>query len=106
MGDDVGAGTVGVFQFTEGELGRAGSNDEMEEVMQGRYGSRQRGAGGGLVFAESIEQLEEEEAPQQRQPSQQQQQQEQEHAPQRAAVQPAGAPTEGAAGRDGRLHAC
>lgn len=65
------AGTVGVFQFNESELGRASSSEELAEVMRTVYGDRQRAAGGGLLFAESIDQLPPEEEEQQQQQQQQ-----------------------------------
>ncbi len=49
---------MGVFQFSQSELGRAASEAEMEEALRDLYGGRQRGEGGALLFAESVEQLE------------------------------------------------
>ena len=69
---------MGLFQFSESELGRACSGGELEEVLRAAYGTRTRGTGGRLLFAESVDQLEpegEEVAQQREQQAQRQQQQ-------------------------------
>lgn len=79
-----------MFQFSPGELGRPSTREELEELKRELYGDRQRAAGGALLFAESVEELEAEEAarPQQAQQAEQavQQQAVQQQTQQRAPV--------------------